>query len=93
MDHQFDTKVSGIPCICEVLHYRRAVPGKFSGPAEDCYPDEPSEFQFRLLDRKRNPAPWLEKKLTEDDNSRLEDEWEATIAEHNNYMNERDDDD
>lgn len=91
MNHEFTTRVSGIPCICRVNHYARAMPGRFSGPPEDCYPSEPSEFEFTILDSRGRPAAWLEKKLTDIDRERLEEEWEATISEHNNYVNERDD--
>lgn len=81
MDTQFTTKVSGIPCICEVTHFIRARPGRYSGPPEDCYPDEPSEFEFNILDTKGRRAEWLENKLTQDDIERLEDEWEVSILE------------
>ena len=42
----------------------------------DADPPEPAEFEFRLLDRKGYPAPWLEDKLTREDHSRLQEEFE-----------------
>lgn len=81
MNREFDTKVSGIPCICRVDVYHRAKPGRISGDPDDCFPPEPSEFEFSILTRKGKPAKWLEKKLTDDDIQRLEDEWEVTILE------------
>jgi hypothetical protein len=60
-----ETRVQGIPCIAEVLYYK---PARYylSGPPEHCY-DEPSEFEFRLRDRRGRLAPWLDRKMTEDD--------------------------
>lgn len=67
----FTTTVAGIPCKCEVLYYQPARPMKVYGSGMgDCEPPEPEEFEFRLLDRKGYPAPWLENKLT----SSMEDE-------------------
>lgn len=91
MNKTFDTKVSGIPCICKVTYYSRGKPAQTYGPADNCYPAEDSEFEFEILTRKGTPAAWLERKLTDADRLRLEEEWEATISEHNNYLNESDD--
>ena len=67
----FPTRINGIPCQCEVLTYRKAVPIRIWGSGMgDCDPPEPEEFEFQLLDRKGYPAPWLENKLT----SSMEDE-------------------
>jgi hypothetical protein len=78
----FNTKVQGIPCVCRVTHYRPAVPGRISGPPEDCYPDEPSEFEFELLNTSGKGAPmfWLQKKVTDEDEARLQDEYEAHVT-------------
>jgi hypothetical protein len=60
-----ETRVQGIPCIAEVLYYK---PARYylSGPPEHCY-DEGAEFEFRLRDRRGRLAPWLDRKLTEED--------------------------
>ena len=81
MNNEFNTKVSGIPCKCWVTHYSRGRPAQLYGAFEDCSPAEPSEFEFVILTRKGKPAKWLEKKLTDDDIQRLEDEWEVTLLE------------
>lgn len=78
---KFTTKVAGIPCWCEVTHYRPEVPPKLSGAFEDADPGEGQEFEFKILDRKGRHAPWLEKKLTDADIERLAEEYEATVLE------------
>ena len=60
----FPTKVNGIPCQCRVLQYTPEVPAKTYGPPEDCYPSEPEEFDFELLDRKGKRASWLDRYVT-----------------------------
>lgn len=72
---EFETRIAGIPCICHVTHYTPVIPGRFSGPPEDCYPDEGGEFEFEVLDRNGRPAPWLERKLTSEDEDRLYQEF------------------
>ena len=57
-----DIRIAGIPARAEVLNYWPADPGCTVGPADFCYPPEPEEVVFRLLDRKGNLAPWLEAK-------------------------------
>ncbi len=75
----FETTVSGIPCQCEVTHYQGPKDWKqhtFAGAGPgDCDPPEDEEFEFQILDRNGYPAPWLERKLTTDDPSRLQQEY------------------
>ena len=74
---QFETKISGIPCICNVTHFQPYVPMKVYGPGMgDCHPPEPLEFQFEILDSKGRYASWLEKKVTKEDEDRLLEEFE-----------------
>lgn len=82
MDREFDTKISGIPCICRVDHYRPAVPDHWGARMEDAEQGSPEEFDFTILTRRGKPAPWLERKLTDQDRERLAEEWEATVLEH-----------
>lgn len=70
---QFNTRVAGIPCICEVTTYYYD-PGRTYGPPENCYPPE-MDFEFILLDRKGYRAEWLERKLTETIESNLLEEY------------------
>lgn len=71
---EFETYVSGIPCIVRVLSYEPYVPAYTSGPPESCYPEEGSESEWEVLDMSGRRAPWLEKKLTDADIDRIEQE-------------------
>lgn len=82
---KFDTKVSGIPCQCEVTSYRPGVPARVTGAWEDCYPAEPEEFEYRILTMRGKPAAWLQKKITEADDIRLLEEFHVTRLEHKHY--------
>lgn len=76
MRSQFPTRVAGIPCLVNVLSVEPYRPAKLWGPPEDCYPAEGGECEWELLDRKGHHAPWLERKLTREDNLRIEREIE-----------------
>jgi len=72
----FDARVAGIPCQCEVTHYVAPSPMVITGSGfGDAIPPDPEEFECRLLDRRGRPAPWLEEKLTDDDLTRLKNEY------------------
>lgn len=75
----FETRVQGIPCIAEVLYYK---PARYylSGPPEYCY-DEGAEFEFRLRDRRGRLAPWLVRKMTEDDYFAIQEEYLKQLKE------------
>lgn len=74
----FDTTVAGIPCQCLVTSYHPAVPMQITGSGfGDAEPPEAEEFEFRIMDRKGYPAPWLERKLDKEDNKRLLKEFHA----------------
>ncbi len=74
----FTTTLCGIKCICRVTAYRPAVPGRVSGPPEDCYPPEAAEFEYEILNLDRTPAPDAE--VTGNDEDRLIDEYELHIT-------------
>jgi hypothetical protein len=69
---QIETRISGIPCLVELTHYARGRSYLY-GPPGDCY-DEPEEIEFKVLDRRGRPAPWLERKMSFKDQGRIEDE-------------------
>jgi len=72
----FDTTVAGIPCQCLVYAYQEEIPMRITGSGYgDAEPPEPEVFDFRILDRRGHPAPWLERKLTKDDHERLKQEY------------------
>lgn len=74
---EFDYRICGIPCRIAVTDHEPFVPGRYSGPPEDCYPDEGGYSEYRVLDRKGYIAEWLERKIT----GNMEDEIQNEIAE------------
>lgn len=74
----FTTKISGIPCQCEVIGYFPASPMCITGSGfGDADPPEFEDIEYQILDRKGYNAPWLSKKLTREDDYRLRDEFAA----------------
>lgn len=72
MTEIFPTTIAGIPCQCRVTHYSPDIPMRITGSGMgDADPPEPEEFEFEILDRSGRPAPWLESKLTDEDEDRL----------------------
>jgi len=66
-----EATVQGIPCLVRVTHFSPGRPGRYHGPAEDCFPDEDPEFSYDILDRRGRPAPWLARKATDADHDRI----------------------
>lgn len=67
------THIAGIPCQVEVTHFFIQKPlGPSCDSDWDCYGYE--EIDFDVLDRKGYPAKWLEKKMTDADRQRIEEE-------------------
>lgn len=66
-----EATVQGIPCLVRVTHFSPGRPGRYYGPAEDCYPDEDPEFSYDILDRRGRPAPWLARKATDADHNKI----------------------
>ena len=78
MSLTFNTKIGGIPCQCEVTFYSPPSPMRITGTGYgDAEPPEYEEFEFTVLDRKGYKAPWLQRKLTSADASRLTEEAKA----------------
>lgn len=72
---EFNTRIAGIPCICHVTYYTPEIPAYTSGLHEDSYPAEGGDFEFEILDRNGRKAEWLERKLTDEDEERLYQEF------------------
>jgi len=67
---QIETRVAGIPCLIGVIDYV-SVPGDSRADSDwDYYGYVESDWQ--LLDRRGRPAAWLERKLTDQARSDVE---------------------
>lgn len=76
----FVTKVQGIPCLCDVLHYTPAIPMRIYGSAPgEADPPEGAELIFCLKNKKGQRLHWLEDKLTQEDIYQLTQEYEYLI--------------
>ena len=74
----FTTRISGIPCQVAVYCTAPPEPMRVYGPnMEDASPAEPGEYEIEVFDRKGYKAPWLARKLSEDDFDRLIEEASA----------------
>ena len=70
----FPTKVNGIPCQVQVTYYRPETPAQLLSRPENCYPSEPEELEFEILDRRGRLAKWLDKYITPDVFNRIAEE-------------------
>lgn len=77
---EIESRIAGIPCIIAVTDYE-SVRGSYSynAPSDMDYYGY-SEAEWVVLDRRGYTAAWLERKLTDADVSRIEEE----IAEYFN---------
>lgn len=71
---EFQSRVGGIPCLVGVLSYIPYRSAIVAGPPEHCSPAEGGECEWIILDRRGRPAPWLEKKLTDAERRRIDNE-------------------
>jgi len=70
---EIEARVAGIPCLIGVVDYERYQPAYISGPPEDCYPAEGGTGDFEILDSRGRRAPWLEKKITAQDEENIQE--------------------
>lgn len=75
---EIESRVAGIPCIIGVTEYSSVAGNSRADSDWDYYGY--TEAEFTVCDRRGRPAPWLERKLTGKDESRIESE----IAEYFN---------
>ena len=73
-DELVPVRIAGIPAAVRVTRHVR-VRGSFSrnAPSDLDYYGY-TEIEWDVLDRRGRPAAWLERKLTDDDRSRIEQE-------------------
>jgi hypothetical protein len=70
---KIESNVCGIPCRINVTRLTVQAPlGPRADSDWDCYGY--TEIEFNVLDRRGRPAPWLERKLTPGEVSRIENE-------------------
>lgn len=67
------TTIAGIPCQVSVTHFEPYDAGSWDEPPSG------GEIEFDVYDRKGYRAPWLERKVTEDDEVRVFSEYEADL--------------
>lgn len=75
------TRIHGIPCQVRVTHYCAADPRRTWGPPEQCWPAEPAEVEFEVLDSRGRTARWLERKMDDADTQAVEQEIIAAMEE------------
>jgi hypothetical protein len=78
---EIESRVAGIPCLIGVSQFD-CVRGSYSYNATsdmDYYGY--SESEWDVLDRRGRPAAWLERKLTDDDRQRIEQEIAEAMTE------------
>ena len=72
----FTTKITGIPCKCEVIFHVKPEPMRITGSGYgDAEPPVLEDIEFDILDRRGRKAPWLARKLTQADDYRLMEEF------------------
>ena len=78
---QIESRISGIPCIIRVTYFD-GVAGSYSynAPSDMDYYGY-TESEWEVLDRNGRPAAWLERKLTDADRSRIDQEIEEAMTE------------
>lgn len=76
------TWISETECLINVIEWEPYRPGRYTGPPEDCYPDEGGHGIWEVCDMDGNPDPELAGTLTDRDVLRIE-------AELFNFMEDR----
>jgi hypothetical protein len=74
------TTIAGIPCEIEVLSIDWGEEAVLDVPADRWYPGSAPDAEYRVLDRNGRPAPWLERKMSEEDHDRIVEEILAELT-------------
>lgn len=82
---EFETQVQGIPCRVRVTAWEKYRAGQLYGRPEHCYPDEGGFGTWELVDRKGYRATWLDKKITPQDEDRINREVFNYMETQNEY--------
>lgn len=70
----FRSHIYGQDCLIRVLEWEKFIPGRLSGPPEDCYPNEGGYGAWEVLDLKGKPDHDLVQHMTADDEHRIDRE-------------------
>ena len=71
---EIESRVAGIPCIIGVTYFDNVEGSYDYDAASDLDYHGYVEYDFTVCDRRGRPAPWLERKLSDKDISRIERE-------------------
>jgi hypothetical protein len=74
-----ETKIAGIPCLIKVGYFN-VVKGNSRADNPDDYYGY-TDFEFTVCDRRGRPAPWLEKKMTKQDEADIQEQYENEMRE------------
>ncbi len=67
-----ETRIDGIPCQVRLAYVHAVHGAREKGSGIQLEPDEPEGFVIEaVLDRRGKPAPWLERKMTPQDEDRI----------------------
>lgn len=69
-----ETHISGIPCWIEVDYIEPYTPAYTRGHPDNWEPACGGEIEFTVCDRRQRSAPWLERKMTYEDEQRIKSE-------------------
>lgn len=67
-----ETRIAGIPCIVETT-YISTVRANHRADSDWDYTGY-SELEWVVLDKRGRPAPWLQRKVTDEDEERIQEE-------------------
>lgn len=82
---EFNSTCCGIPCIIRVTSWEGYQPAIIRADPGNSHPPEGGEGEWEILDRRGRPAPWLEKKLTDKERSRISEEIFNHMENHDDY--------
>ena len=71
---EFESSVCGIPCRVRVTAWEPYCPPVLRADPDDSAEEEGGHGIWEILDRNGRPAPWLERKITEQELAQLEHE-------------------
>ena len=67
-----EARISGIPCLIDVINTGWSTPAITHLLPEDCHPADGECADYVVCDRRGRPAPWLQRKMTDKDIDRIE---------------------